>query len=77
MQAISHLDFDLLITLLLGPPIMACLWWLASRGFGAAVQGGTVSQKTKRRQKIEFWVLLGALYLLGFGIFIYSILPSR
>ena len=77
MQGSSHLDFELLMMLLLGPPIMACLWWLASRGLGAAVQGGTVSQKTKRHQKIEFWVLLGALYLVGFGIFIYSILQSH
>jgi hypothetical protein len=53
---------------ILGPPIMATLWWLASRGFAQTVQGQTISEKTKQRQKKEFWILLVALYALGFGI---------
>ena len=63
-----------ILIVVLGPPIMATLWWLASRGFGRAVQGGTVSEKTKRRQKIEFFVLLVAMYVLGIGIVLYAAL---
>jgi hypothetical protein len=58
--------------LLLGPPIMSAFWWLASRNFGRIVQGGSVSARTKQRQKKEFWVLLVGLYLLGFGIILYA-----
>jgi hypothetical protein len=61
-----------LIIFLIGPPVMAVLWWLASRGFGTVAQGGEVSDRTKRRQRVEFWLLLLLMYLLGFGIFIYA-----
>ena len=55
-----------------GPPIMSCLFWLKARGWALEVQGGKVSQTTKRRQKWEFWALLGACYLLLGGIFLYA-----
>lgn len=61
-----------LAILLLGPPIMSAFWWLASRNFGRIVHGGSVSARTKQRQKKEFWVLLVGLYLLGFGIILYA-----
>ena len=57
---------------ILRPPIMATLWWLASRGFGRTVQSGSVSQKTKQRQEKEFWVLLVAMYALAFGVILYA-----
>ena len=37
-----------------GPPIIAVLWRLRARGWARTVQGGTVSEKTERRQKKEF-----------------------
>ena len=51
---------------------MTILWFLASRGWASAVQGGAVSDKTKRRQKIEFFVVLIAMYAVGFGMVLYA-----
>lgn len=51
---------------------MTILWWLASRGWATAIQGGTVSDKTKRRQKIEFYIVLIAMYAVGFGMALYA-----
>jgi hypothetical protein len=61
-----------ILIILIGPPVMAALWWLGSRGFGGVVQGGSVSERTKSRQKKGFWILLAALYALGFAIMVYS-----
>ena len=54
------------------PPIGALLWWLMSRGLATTVQGGTVSKETKRRQKVEFVVVLIATYVIMFSITIYA-----
>lgn len=64
--------WEQLIILILGPPIMTILWWFASRGWATAVQGGAVSDKTKRRQKIEFYIVLIAMYAVGFGMVLYA-----
>jgi hypothetical protein len=56
----------------IAPPILACLWWLKSRGWANTVQSGDVSQETKERQKTEFWLVLGALYLIAFGTMFYN-----
>jgi hypothetical protein len=59
------------------PPVGTVLWWLMSRGWALTVQGGTVSDRTKRRQKVEFvWVLIGG-YLIMFSITIYGCLSAR
>jgi len=58
--------------LILGPPIMATLIWFMSRGWATSIQGGVASDKTKRRQKVEFWVVLVAMYFLGFGMALYA-----
>ena len=58
--------------LILGPPIMATLIWFMSRGWVTSIQGGVASDKTKRRQKVEFWVVLVAMYFLGFGMALYA-----
>jgi hypothetical protein len=52
---------------LLGPPVMACAWWLLSRGWARAVQVGMASERTKRRQKFEFWGLLIIMYMVTLG----------
>ncbi len=54
------------------PPVGTVLWWLMSRGWALTVQGGTVSEMTKRRQKVEFVVVLIGVYLLMFSITIYG-----
>jgi hypothetical protein len=54
-----------MLIFVLGPPIMAGLFWLKARGWARTVQGETVSETTKRRQKIEFWVVLSLGYLIS------------
>jgi len=49
-----------LAILIVGPPVMAGLFWLMSRGWAFSVQGGKTSEKTKGRQKIEFWMILNS-----------------
>lgn len=51
---------------------MAFAWWLLSRGWGKAVQGGTVSEKTRHRQKLEFWFLLIVMYVMSLGMVFYA-----
>ncbi len=38
--------WQLILSLIIGPPIMAFLWSLMSGGFAAAVQGGTRTERT-------------------------------
>lgn len=54
------------------PPVGAAIWWLMSRGWAGTLQGGTVSETTKRRQRIEFFALLVGVYVLMFSITIYG-----
>ena len=55
-----------------GPPIMAGLIWAMSRGWAHTVQGAVVSDTTKKRQKIEFWVLLVVMYLFSIAVVLYE-----
>jgi hypothetical protein len=57
---------------LFGPPIMAVIFRFMARGWAMTLQGGTVSERTKKRQQIEFWGMLIAMYLLVWGMFIYA-----
>jgi hypothetical protein len=57
---------------LIGPPVMACAWWVLSRGWAKTVQGGMASERTKRRQKVEFWGLLIAMYAVTLGMTLYA-----
>jgi hypothetical protein len=56
----------------LGPPVITCLWWLMSRGWAKGIQGSHVSDRTKRREKVGFWVLLCIMYAMGFAMFVYA-----
>jgi hypothetical protein len=58
--------------LLLVPPIIAICCWVASRGLATAIQGGSVSETTKGRQKREFWAVLAGMYVIAIGMFIYA-----
>jgi hypothetical protein len=64
--------WQLIMSLIVGPPIMALLWRLLSGGFAAAVQGGTRSETTIRRQRKEFWILLIVLYVTGIAVATYA-----
>ena len=56
------------------PPIGTCVWWLMARGWAGLVQLGQVSDKTKRRQRIEFLSILVAAYIVMFGVTLYGLL---
>ena len=62
---------------LIAPPIMALLIRLLSRGWANIVQGGNVSEKTIKRQKLEFWVVLCFMYVMLFCIFVYGYLQHH
>ena len=61
-----------LAILFLGPPIMALVLKVMMRGWARTVQGATVSARTERRQKLEFWVVLVVMYVMVFGMAIYA-----
>lgn len=63
---------QLILLDLIVPPIGAILWRLMAGGWAVGVQGGNVSEETRRRQWFEFFVLLGLAYLLMFGFTIYA-----
>ncbi len=50
------------VVLIVFPPIGACVWWLLSRAWARTVEGGIVSERTVKRQRAEFWVVLVAAY---------------
>ncbi|MGA7244166.1 MAG: hypothetical protein WBX19_13330 [Terracidiphilus sp.] len=56
-------DVEEILVLLFAPPIMGCLFRLMAGGWAQTVQGGDVSSQTKDRQRFEFWLLVGALYV--------------
>ena len=58
--------------LILGPPIMASLIWMMSRGWAHTAQGVAVSDRTKSRQRAEFWVVMAIMYAIGFGMAVYA-----
>ena len=64
--------WEQLLILIAGPPAMAGLFWLMSRGWALTVQGGEASDRTKGRQKIEFWVVLVGMYVIGIGMALYA-----
>ena len=64
--------WEQILILLIGPPIMTCAWWVLSRGWAVIIQGGEASEKTKHRQKIEFWGLLIAMYAVSLGMTLYA-----
>jgi hypothetical protein len=63
---------QLILLDLVAPPIIAGIWWVMSRGWAGAVQGGSTSENTKQRQAKEFWVVLTLLYLMAFGVTMYA-----
>jgi hypothetical protein len=60
-----------------GPPVLSILWRFRARGWARIVQGSSVSDRTKRRQKSEFWILLAGSYVMMIGIFVYAAWKCR
>jgi len=64
--------WEQIVIVIFGPPIMACAWWVVSRGWAKTVRGGVASERTKHRQKIEFWGLLIVMYGVTLGMTLYA-----
>jgi hypothetical protein len=58
------------------PPIVAGVFWLMARGWAGSIQLGKVTERSKQRQGLEFWAVLGLGYLLMFGVTIYGCLTQ-
>ena len=61
-----------LLTDLLVPPVVAALWWVLSRGWAASVQDASVSQRTRRRQTVGFWLVLALAFAAMMSMTIYG-----
>lgn len=53
------------------PPAGACFWWVMVRGAAKSFEGDVVSLRTRRRQKIGFFLILIGSYIVVIGILIY------
>jgi hypothetical protein len=56
----------------LAPSIMALLVSILSRGWAKTVQGGNVIEKTLKRPRLKFWIVLCFMYVMLFCIFLYG-----
>jgi hypothetical protein len=54
------------------PPIGGLLWRFLAGGWATAVQGDKISEETRRRQWLEFRVLVVMAYVIMFGFTIYA-----
>jgi len=62
---------DQLLVDAIAPPILAILWLVLSRGWAHGVQGAELTERTKKRQTLEFFVVLALLYILMFTATLY------
>jgi len=57
---------------LFAPPIMAIILRFMMKGWARTVQGATISERTQKRQRIEFWGVMILMYFVVFGELIYA-----
>jgi hypothetical protein len=53
--------------LIIFPWVGAFIWLLLSQGWARTVQGGEISQQTRKRQRIGFWVVVVTTYFVMFA----------
>jgi hypothetical protein len=61
-----------LAVLLLGPPIMAALWWLLGSVWSYVAQGGNPTPRTKQWTSKGFWILLVTMYAIAICLATYA-----
>ncbi len=66
-----------ILVVLFGPPVMAALIWVLSRGWAAGIQAGNISDATKQRQKLLFWYLLFFFYVILIAMYSYAWITRR
>lgn len=65
-----------LVGLAVLPPIIACWFWIQVRGEALLIWRGRPSERTKDREKKEFWLLLAFLYVSGIAIYVFAALKG-
>jgi hypothetical protein len=53
------------------PPVVGLIFGVLARGWANTVQGGKASERTVARQRKEMLAMIGAGWIVGFGMFIY------
>jgi len=61
-----------LAVLLLGPPIMAALWWLLGKVWCYVAQGGNPTPRMKKWTSKGFWILLASMYAVSICLAVYA-----
>jgi len=51
---------------------MAIILRFMMKGWARTVQGATISERTQKRQRIEFWGVMILMYFVVFGELIYA-----
>ena len=59
---------EFLAVLIFFPPIGACTWWVLGRGWSLVMHGGAVPDDVRRWQRVGFWIILVAAYVIGVAV---------
>jgi hypothetical protein len=62
--------------LVMGPPVMAIIFGIMSRGWILPVLANTTTERTKAHRKNEFWVAVIVLYVATIGMVLYGWLAN-
>jgi hypothetical protein len=60
-----------MVALILGPPVLAMVWWVASRLYAHIYEGSRVSDLIRRRQALGFWLVLMLFYALAIVAYLF------
>ena len=59
-----------IVALVVGPPVLAIIWWLCSRAYAHIYEGSRISEIIRRRQAIGFWLVLALFYAMALGCYL-------
>jgi len=66
--------WQILLVDLLFPPALALAWRIMAAGWAGAMQGGSVSERSKQLLGQGFWALLLFFYLMTWGFTIWALM---